>query len=189
MAALTRAAEVTVGIVRSSAVSALIVPQRSSLALLRALQIRYGNFTAFGADVLSREVGRRALERCFAALVGEIVGLEATRIFAAFEDSAVRSRNHHLGSLDSEFMDACARLHSLHQLLKRSQTSGTTAMTAHIDPHLRKLAALITLQPDGPVDASHPTARLRSFQAKLPRRVWQTRQTVGTGDGRIASGL
>ncbi|WP_027799957.1 FUSC family protein [Paraburkholderia dilworthii] len=178
VAALTRAAEVTIGIVCSSAVSALIVPQRSSLALLRALQVRYGNFTAFAADVLSREVGRRAFERRFAALVDEIVGLEATRIFAAFEDPAMRSRNHHLGRLNSEFMDACARLHALHQLLKRSHTSDIATMTAYIDPHLRELTALIALQRDAPADVSHLTARLRTYQAKLPRRVRQTRQQL-----------
>jgi uncharacterized membrane protein YccC len=53
LAALTRAAEVGVGIICSRAVSALIGPQRSGLALLQALQVRYGDFTAFAVDVLS----------------------------------------------------------------------------------------------------------------------------------------
>ncbi len=53
LAALTRAAEAGVGIICSRAVSALIVPQRSGLALLQALQVRYGDFTAFAVDVLS----------------------------------------------------------------------------------------------------------------------------------------
>ena len=127
LAALTRAAEVAVGIVCSSAVSALIVPQRSSLALRRALQIRYANFTAFAADVLGRGIERGQFERRFADLVDEIVGFEATRTFAAFEDPAMRSRSQHLGRLNGEFMDACARLHALHQLLKRLRASGAAA--------------------------------------------------------------
>lgn len=105
LAALTRAAEVAVGIVSSSAVSALIVPQRSSLALRHALQIRYANFTAFAADVLDRGIERGQFERRFADLVDEIVGFEATRTLAAFEDPAMRSRSEHLGRLSSEFMD------------------------------------------------------------------------------------
>lgn len=86
LGALTRAAEVALGIVCSSAVSALIVPQRSSLALHHALHIRYGNFIAFAVDVLGRGIERGPFERRFAELVDEIVGFEATRTFAAFED-------------------------------------------------------------------------------------------------------
>ncbi|HEX7934532.1 MAG TPA: FUSC family protein [Paraburkholderia sp.] len=180
LAALTRAAEVTVGIVCSSAVSALIVPQRSSHALLRALHMRYRNFTAFAADVLCRQVDRAEFERRFAVLIDEIVGFEATRIFAAFEDPAMRSRNHHLGRLNNEFMDACARLHALHQLLKRLYASGAAPIMAATDPYFRELAALLgsprDASFDASVDVSNLAARLRSFQASLPRRVRETRK-------------
>ncbi|MBC8752571.1 MULTISPECIES: FUSC family protein [Paraburkholderia] len=179
LAALTRAAEVGVGIVCSSAVSALIVPQRSGLALLQTLQVRYGNFTAFAADVLSRRVDRRAFERRFAQLVDEIVGFEATRIFAAFEDPAMRSRNHRLGRLNNEFMHACTRLHALHQLLKRSHGSDAAPIVRRIDPYLRELAALLSLQRDVSADGSHLATRLREFQATLPRRIRQTREQQG----------
>ena len=179
LAALTRAAEVTVGIVCSSAVSALIVPQRSGLALLRALQVRYGDFTAFAVDVLSRRVDRRAFERRFTQLVDEIVGFEATRIFAAFEDPAMRSRNHRLGRLNNEFMHACTRLHALHQLLKRSHASDAALILRRIDPYLRELAALLAWQRDVSADGSDLAERLRVFQAGLPRRIRETRGQHG----------
>ncbi|ACD19163.1 FUSC family protein [Paraburkholderia phytofirmans] len=178
LAALTRAAEVAVGIVSSSAVSALIVPQRSSLALRRALQIRYGNFTAFAADVLTHGIKRGQFERRFAGLVDEIVGFEATRTFAAFEDPAMRSRNQHLGRLNGEFMDACARLHALHQLLKRLRVNGSAPIVAAIKPYFDELAALMAPQLDAPVDASRTAARLQHFQASLPRRVRETRRPL-----------
>ncbi|RKR38371.1 FUSC family protein [Paraburkholderia sp. BL17N1] len=178
LAALTRAAEVAVGIVTSSAVSALIVPQRSSLALRRALQIRYGNFTAFAADVLARGIKRGQFERRFANLVDEIVGFEATRTFAAFEDPAMRSRNQHFGRLNGEFMDACARLHALHQLLKRLHANGSAPIVAAIKPYFDELAALMAPQFESAVDASRTAARLRHFQASLPRRVRETRRPL-----------
>jgi uncharacterized membrane protein YccC len=181
LAALTRAAEVAVGIVCSSAVSALIVPQRSSLALRRALQIRYTNFTAFAADVLNGGIERGQFERRFADLVDEIVGFEATRTFAAFEDPAMRSRSQHLGRLNGEFMDACARLHALHQLLKRLRASGSQPMAAAIKPYFRELATLLAPQPDLAVpDASQVATRLRLFQATLPRRVRETKRPLET---------
>ncbi|MFM0628386.1 FUSC family protein [Paraburkholderia xenovorans] len=178
LAALTRAAEVAVGIVSSSAVSALIVPQRSSLALRRALQLRYGNFTAFAADVLARSIKRGQFERRFADLVDEIVGFEATRTFAAFEDPAMRSRSQHLGRLNGEFMDACARLHALHQLLKRLRVNGSAPIVAAIKPYFHKLAALVSPPLEATVDPSRTAARLRHFQASLPRRVRETRRPL-----------
>ncbi|RKE39398.1 putative membrane protein YccC [Paraburkholderia sp. BL23I1N1] len=178
LAALTRAAEVAVGIVCSSAVSALIVPQRSSLALRRALQIRYANFTAFAADVLGRGVERGQFERRFADLVDEIVGFEATRTFAAFEDPAMRSRSQHLGRLNGEFMDACARLHALHQLLKRLRVGGSSRIVDAITPYFHELSALLAPTQDADVEASRTAARMRLFQASLPRRVRETRRPL-----------
>ncbi len=180
LAALTRAAEVAVGIVCSSAVSALIVPQRSSLALRRALQIRFTNFNAFAADVLNGGIERGQFEQRFAGLVDEIVGFEATRTFAAFEDPAMRSRSQHLGRLNGEFMDACARLHALHQLLKRLRATGAPQpMAAAIKPYFHELAALLAPPPDRVVcDASQLAGRLRLFQATLPRRVRETRRPL-----------
>jgi uncharacterized membrane protein YccC len=178
LAALTRAAEVAVGIVSSSAVSALIVPQRSSLALRRTLQIRYENFTAFAVGVLHRGVERGQFERRFADLADEIVGFEATRIFATFEDPAMRSRNQHLSRLNGEFMDACARLHALNQLLKRLRANGSAPLVAAIEPYFHELAALMALQPEATLDASRMAARLRHFQASLPRRVRATRRPL-----------
>ena len=180
LAALTRAAEVAVGIVCSSAVSALFVPQRSSLALRRALHLRYANFTAFAADVLGRGIDRCQFERRFADLVDEIVGFEATRTFAAFEDPAMRSRSQHLGRLNGEFMDACARLHALHQLLKRLHVSGPSGKVDAITPYFSELSALLasTGSADADADAAHVAAGLRLFQASLPRRVRETRRPL-----------
>ncbi|WP_211625401.1 FUSC family protein [Paraburkholderia domus] len=178
LAALTRAAEVAVGIVCSSAVSALIVPQRSSLTLRRALHIRYSNFTAFAADVLGRGIERGQFERRFADLVDEIVGFEATRTFAAFEDPAMRSRSQHLGRLNGEFMDACARLHALHQLLKRLRLSGPSRIVDAITPYFRELSAQLAPTQGMNADASRAVAGLRLFQASLPRRVRETRRPL-----------
>jgi uncharacterized membrane protein YccC len=181
LAALTRAAEVAVGIICSSAVSALIVPQRSSLALRHALQIRYANFTVFAAQVLGRGIERGQFERRFADIVDEIVGFEATRTFAAFEDPAMRSRNQHLGRLNGEFMDACARLHALHQLLKRLRANGSAPTLAAIRPYFDELSTLLRPQLESTLEASRVAARLRLFQTTLPRRVREARRSLEPG--------
>ncbi|RZF24743.1 FUSC family protein [Paraburkholderia sp. UYCP14C] len=178
LAALTRAAEVAVGIACSSAVSALLVPQRSSLALRRNLQIRYANFTAFTVDVLARRLERNQFERRFAEFIDEIAGFEATRTFVAFEDPAMRSSSAHLARLNSEFMDACARLHALHQLLKRLRVSRAASILAAIDPYLDELEALFEMRAEAEVEALHVAAGLRLFRANLPRRIRETRRPL-----------
>lgn len=180
LAALTRAAEVAVGIVCSSAVSALIVPQRSSLALRHALHVRYVNFTAFAADVLGRGIHRGQFERRFADLVDEIVGFETTRTFAAFEDPAMRSRSQHLGRLNGEFMDVCARLHALHQLFKRLRAGGPSWTVDAITPYFGELSALLASIGHANADAARAAAGLRLFQASLPGRVRETRRPLET---------
>jgi uncharacterized membrane protein YccC len=169
----------------------LIVPQRSSLALRRALQSRYTNFTAFAAEVLTRGIERGQFERRFAGLVDEIVGFEATRIFAAFEDPAMRSRSQHLGRLNAEFMDACARLHALNQWMRRlrassansanamSATNGASPLLTAIEPYFHELAPLLAIpsQADDP-NVSRLSARLRHFQTSLPRRIRETRRPL-----------
>ncbi|WP_345814770.1 FUSC family protein [Paraburkholderia sp. PREW-6R] len=185
LAALTRAAEVAVGIVCSSAVSALIIPQRSSLALRRVLQVRFMNFTAFAADVLSRGIERGQFERRFADLVDEIVGFEATRTFAAFEDPAMRSQSRHLGRLNGEFMDACARLHALHQLLKRLRANGCTPVLSAIQPYLDELSTLLSSHPSQNVDALRMAALLHHEKTRLPGRIRETRRALASASSQL----
>ena len=181
LAALTRAAEVAVGIVCSSAVSALIVPQRSSLALLRTLLDRYVSFTGFAAQVLGGKVEQGHFEVRFTRLVDEIVGFEATRTFAAFEDPGMRSRSSRLARLNSEFMDVCARLHALNQLIKRVQTEHLATVVDAMQPYFTELSHLLVRQVERTCDASHAAVaagELRTFQATLPRRMRETRQPL-----------
>lgn len=180
LAALGRAAEVAVGIVCSSAVSALIVPMQTSTVLLRTLHVRYANFTALASSVLSTRLPRGTFERRFADLVDAIVGFEATRVFAAFEDPSIRMRSQHLARLNSEFMDLCARLHALRQLLKRLHWRGEVIES--VEPYFHELASLLSAPPrDGESDGAHASrvsAALGTFQASLPKRMRSTRHAV-----------
>jgi len=181
LAALTRAAEVAVGIICSSAVSALIVPRRSSLALQHALQLRHLDFTAFAVKVLDGAVERGTSERYFADLVDEVVGFEATRAFAAFEDPGMRSRSQVLARLNHEFMDVCARLHALHQLKKRLRDNQSLRVTESTAAYFHELSALLSEQTGRRFDSSSAAgiaAELKRFQASLPPRMRTTRRII-----------
>ena len=180
LAALGRGAEVAVGILCSGVVSAVIVPRQSGSVLDRTLRTRYLNFTAFASAVLAGRLERGAFEGRFAGLVDDVVGFEATRAFSSFEDPTMRSRSGLLSRLNSEFMDACARLHALRQLLKRLHWSD--AAIAPLAPYFSELAALLAQRPRQNEGDRAFTVRLandlEAFQRTLPRHVRETRRPL-----------
>ncbi|WP_322031482.1 FUSC family protein [Paraburkholderia sp. J76] len=180
LAALGRGAEVAVGILCSGMVSAAIVPRQSGSLLDRTLRTRYLDFTAFAASLLAGRLERAAFEGRFASLVDDVVGFEATRAFSFFEDPTMRSRSGVLSRLNAEFMDACARLHALRQLLKRLH--GSDAAIAPLAQYFGELAALLAQRP-GRDESDRAYARrladgLEAFQRTLPRHVRETRRPL-----------
>ncbi|RQH08859.1 FUSC family protein [Paraburkholderia dinghuensis] len=180
LAALGRGAEVAVGILCSGMVSAVIVPQQTGALLERTLRTRYVNFTAFASGVLLGGLERRAFEGRFAGLVDDVVGFEATRAFSFFEDPTMRSRSQLLARLNSEFMDACARLHALRQLLKRVHRN--TAAIAPLLPRFAELAALLAQgQRRNESDRTwvlRLADALETWQRTLPRDVREARRPL-----------
>ncbi|AOK19720.1 fusaric acid resistance protein [Burkholderia cepacia] len=180
--ALTRAAEVALGIACSGAVSALILPLSSAKALMRSLNARHAKFVAFASAALAGDVARGDFERRFADFVDDIVGFEANRAFASFEDPHIRARSRRLARLNSEFMNACTRLHALHQLVKRLRESRADAVLAALAPHLdalaRRLAALDGELKRGPARATGALLDLRRFHSALPKAARASRRNI-----------
>src|ERR1700692_2584653 len=143
IASLNRAAEVTIGILCAGAISALVMPLRASTVLTAGLRRRDDDFKACAANLLERSVGRGAFEQRFGAWVDETVALDAQLRYAAYETPAMRTQSRRLVRLNSEFLDACARLHALHQLLKRVQANDGAALINIVSTHLYPLAMLM----------------------------------------------
>ncbi|MBN3728162.1 FUSC family protein, partial [Burkholderia sp. Ac-20379] len=143
LSALTRAAEVTVGIVCSAAVSGLVLPLSSSRALMRSLNARHARFVAFAAAALGGTLARGEFERRFADFVDDIVGFDAIRAYASFEDPRIRARSRRLARLNGEFVSTCTRLHALRQLHRRLVHRRATAVLAGLAPPLERLAAAL----------------------------------------------
>ncbi|QGZ64114.1 FUSC family protein [Paraburkholderia acidisoli] len=180
LAALGRGAEVAVGILCSGMVSAVIVPRQTGSVLAQALRSRCLDFTAFASAVLSGGLEKGTFEGRFARLVDDVVSFEATRAFSFFEDPTMRARSGVLARLNAEFMDACARLHALRQLLKRLQWSD--ASSAPPTFHFNELAALLSHRPRvNECDLDHArrlVEALEAFQRTLPRSVRASRRAI-----------
>ncbi|MFM0203180.1 FUSC family protein [Paraburkholderia fungorum] len=184
MGAMTRAAEVTIGILCSSAVSALLLPMRSSTVLRKILRTRYTNFSVFAASVLAERVESEVYEARFADLVDQIVGFEGARGFASFEDPNTRVRTRRLARLNSNFMNACTRLHALHQLSNRMHTGRPRRVMEAVRPYFGELSGLLVSRKDpmnpDEVRAARAAIELDRFRTTLPARARETRRSLET---------
>lgn len=185
MTAMTRVAEVSLGIMVSGAVSALVFPRHAGEQVRLTVRRRFTAFVDYVAKALGGGIERDQIERINAGFVADIVGLEAARSVAVFEDPDTRMRSGRIARLNSEFMNASTRLHALHQLMNRLREKNNSdrdnPTVAALEPYFREVAPLLTAH-DAPVrnaaDAAHAAAQLDTFKAALPRRIRITRRSL-----------
>jgi uncharacterized membrane protein YccC len=181
LAALTRTAEVTLGVLCAGFVSALVLPEHASEQMRTAVRARFSAFVEYVAAALSGRMAREDIERKNAALLAEIVGFEAMRSVAVFEKPDTRARSGRLARLNSEFMTASTRFHALHQLMNRLRGAGALDAVDALEPFFRELAPLLHA-PGEPVltaaQAAGCAAKLEAYKAALPRRVRDLRNTL-----------
>ncbi|MBO9535786.1 FUSC family protein [Herbaspirillum sp.] len=179
---MTRVTEITVGIVCAGVVSALVFPQASAPGLVRIIR---GRFTAF-VDLIGATLGgttdRKKLDAANARFIGDIIGLEALRSSAIFEDPEIRLRSGRLTRMNSEFMALSTRVHALHQLMNRLHASPAPSARIVIDaisPYFKEVQPLLTRDSGEPVmsavDAADAALKLEAYKRELPRRVRATR--------------
>ncbi|CAN7406842.1 FUSC family protein [Trinickia sp. LjRoot230] len=178
LAALTRAAEVTLGVLCAGFVSALILPEHASEQMRSAVRARFSRFVEYVAAALGGTLAREQIERTNARFLAEIVGFEAMRSIAVFESHDARARSGRLARLNSEFMSASTRFHTLHQLMNRLREAAAQASVAALEPYFAELAPLV-YTPGAPIlrahDAERAADRLAAYKAALPDRVRATR--------------
>ncbi|KAG0192134.1 hypothetical protein DFQ28_010015 [Apophysomyces sp. BC1034] len=187
MAAVTRVTEVTLGILCAATVSALVLPRHTGDAIRATVRARYVAFVEFVSDTLAGRIDRSRAERTNARFVADVVGLEAMRSFAVFEDPRSRMRSGRLSRLNTEFMSASTRFHALHQLMNRIRVGGQYQVVDAIEPYFREVAALLLKKNGEPVrnaeDAQHASTQLQAFKQALPRRIRETRTQLETLEG------
>ena len=109
MQAIWRVLEISLAILCSGVVSAVIMPQTTSAAMRNALYVRFGLFAAFVLDSLRGVGGRERFESSNVAFAAQAVGLETMRAASAFEDPHMRLRSGRLIRLNNEFPPPTAR--------------------------------------------------------------------------------
>ncbi len=180
MSAMTRVSEVIIGIVSAGVVSALVFPQYTGEQMRTTVRTRFGSFVDYVAAALSGKLDRAHIETIHTRFVADVVGFEAARSMAVFEDPDTRMRSGRLARLNSEFMSVSSRFHALHQLMNRLRAAGAQAAIDAIEPYFREIAPLLTRNGE-PVrtaaDAARAAEQLLAWRDALPRRIRATRAT------------
>ncbi|HHT8907682.1 TPA: FUSC family protein, partial [Burkholderia cenocepacia] len=94
----------------------------------------------------------------------------------------IRARSRRLARLNSEFMNACTRLHALHQLVKRLRANHSDAVLDALAPHVDALAlrfaALRDERQHGIAPATGALLELRRFHGALPKAARASRRAI-----------
>nr|WP_323120944.1 FUSC family protein [Burkholderia alba] len=177
MTAMTRVSEITVGILSAGIVSALIFPQYTGEQMRTTVRKRFGAFVDYVAAALSGQLDRAHIESVHTRFVADVVGFEAARSMAVFENPDTRMKSGRLSRLNSEFMTASSRFHALHQLMNRLHATSAQAVAA-IEPYFREIAPLLTRAGEpvrSSADAAQAADQLLAYRDALPRRIRATR--------------
>ncbi|MGF6955018.1 FUSC family protein [Paraburkholderia youngii] len=186
LSALTRVAEVVIGIICAGAVSGLVFPQFAGQQMRSTVRARFSAFVEYVSASLAGRNDRAQIEATNARFVADIVGFEAARSIAMFEGPDSRMRGGRLARLNSEFMTASTRFHALHQLMNRLRENGTHGASIAIDalePYFKEIAPLLAKSGEpvlSAVDAAHAAAQLDTYRSELPKRVRATRDELET---------
>ncbi|WP_322091980.1 FUSC family protein [Paraburkholderia bannensis] len=181
MSAMTRVAEISIGILVSGAVSAIVFPQYTGELLRSTVRRRFSSFVDYVSASLAGRIDRSQIEATNARFVADIVGFEASRSNAVFESPDSRMRSGRLARLNTEFMAASTRFHALHQLMNRLRNEGSTATVAALEPYFHEIAPLFDKAGERVLtaaDATHASAQLSQYRAALPKRVRATRMQL-----------
>lgn len=185
MTATTRVSAIVIGILSAGFVSALVFPRHTSEQMRDTVRKRFSAFVEYVSATLAGKLDRAQIEKVQTGFAASVVGFEAQRSTAVFEQPELRLRAGRLARLNSEFMAASSRYHALHQLMNRLRASSPQAVAA-LEPYFREIAPLL-VHDGAPIrtaaEATHVEAQLSGYREALPRRVRAQRAQLETEPG------
>ncbi|WP_321910262.1 FUSC family protein [Paraburkholderia sp. J11-2] len=182
LAATTRVSELSMGIVCSAIVSAIVLPQHVADTLRDVVRARYSRFTELVTETFSGERAPESATDFHARFAADVVALETLSSVAVFEDWGARRRAGCVARLNTEFMNVSTRFQALRQWLGWLRGRGSADVVIAIEACLRDVPPLLALPDNNPVgtaaDAAHTEAQVQVFVAILPGRLSDTRQRL-----------
>jgi len=160
--AMTRLAEVMLGLLCAGVVSDVLFPKRLSDVLLLTVRKRFADFKTFIALDDAGASSRPARERMVLRFAGEVIAFEALRTSSVFESATGHLQNLQLRQLNHAFMTASTTFHSLDQLFGRLQKNGKQST---LDALLMEYQAMVRAL------SSQDRTQLAQVRSGLPQRL------------------
>lgn len=149
--AVTRVAEVSLGIICSAVVSSVLLPRHQGTQVMRSVEARYGKFLGFCQDVLQQKLSASEVEVTHLRFAADVAALELGRSAALFEVSDavshVRAQNRKLHAFNSTFMTALTTFYTFHRLVERLQRDGQTRVVDACAPLFDIIAEALRSRP------------------------------------------
>lgn len=149
--AVTRVAEVSLGIICSAVVSSVLLPRHQGTQVMRSVEARYAKFLGFCQDVLQQKLSASEVEVTHLRFAADVAALELGRSAALFEVSDavshVRAQNRKLHAFNSTFMTALTTFYTFHRLVERLQRDGQTQVVEACAPLFDIIAEALRSRP------------------------------------------
>ncbi|AIY43314.1 putative membrane protein [Collimonas arenae] len=176
--AMTRLAEVMLGLLCAGVVSDVLFPKHLSDVLLLTVRKRFADFKTFIALDESSAVSRPVRERMVLRFIGEVISLEALRTSSVFESAAGHLQSLQLRQLNNAFMTASTTFHSLDQLFGRLQASGKRSTLNALMMEYKAIVRALS---------SQDRTQLKQIRNGLPQRLVALRRALAASIDSAAS--
>lgn len=175
--AVSRMLAVSLGIVCSGLVSAVIMPQTTQAAFQGLLARRLIELCRHGSKLLDHQLDQNAYEQARLMLAAQAVNTAAIRQAASIENPRIRQHHRKLVALNLLFLDLSTRLHTLARTyfsLAKQYTSEQFPLKCFDDMASPLLNLLDTFQ----TDKQFSGKRVRQYIEPLKQVCTQTRSQI-----------
>lgn len=173
--AVTRVAEVSLGIICSAVVSSVLLPRHQGTQVMRSVEARYAKFLGFCQDVLQQKLSASEVEVTHLRFAADVAALELGRSAALFEVSDavshVRAQNRKLHAFNTTFMTALTTFYTFHRLFERLQRDGRNQVVEACAPLFDIIAEALRARPS--------QDSLDTMQLHLQAALAQARAQIG----------
>ncbi|AMV48437.1 FUSC family protein [Paraburkholderia caribensis] len=146
--ATTRVAEISIAIICSSAVSALVVPVHASDEIEAIVRDQYRKLFSFIAQALPLLEWDTDLDQLHLSLIPVFSAFDSLRVVAALETHRIGGQSRRLRRLNVELMTASTRLHTLLQFKNQLAQNGQFETLRMLKAALRGVSKLRISPPD-----------------------------------------
>jgi uncharacterized membrane protein YccC len=177
--AVSRATEISLGILCSAFVNDILFPRHQSDELVQKLRGLYLSFATLCSESMQHLLAETELERRHLGFATDVAALESQRAASVFEAGDIRIRSRQLHAFSVASMAALTTFHTLHQLMERLRRAGGSAIPGLMQPlfdEFNKAMLIDDVPARTAAEAEHTRLRFKALARSLPDLIETTRR-------------